>query len=90
MKVTRVNVQLLGARNFPLATGKIPEELCHDFGEVYAAALVNNPTATPEDVVRAIWRYGTRATRKAIKEHISIKTEALPPAQLAEPANVGE
>lgn len=78
MKVTRIDLQILGDRNFPIATARINEEQCRDFPTVLDAALKLNPSTTPEDVARAIWRYGTRALQGNLARRIPIRVETLP------------
>jgi hypothetical protein len=58
MDVRRVNVWLLGNRNFPERLVKLPEHLVRDLPDLIAHAQRLNPVATADGVVRAVWRLG--------------------------------
>ena len=76
MKVTRIDVQVLGDRHYPLASGRIPEEQAREFSEVLADAQELNPAATAEDVIRAIWRMGMNKVANNTAQKIRVKTAA--------------
>ena len=59
MDVRRVNVWLLGERDYPERLVKLPEHLVRDLPDLVATAQGLNPAATPDGVVRAIWRLGS-------------------------------
>lgn len=80
MKVTRIDVHILGERGFPLVLAKLTEAQSADFATLLATAQTKNPASTPEDVIRAIWRYGVRQTNKNFRDGIPLKVEDLPGA----------
>lgn len=80
MKVSRIDLQILGERNFPLATARINAEQAKDFPTLLDAAVKLNPATTPEDVVRAIWRHGCRRVNNILATRHPINTDELPNA----------
>lgn len=62
-KVVRVDVLIMGERNFPVAQTKLPVTVVADLPLLLEAAKRANPSMTYEEIVRAIWRYGTKQLR---------------------------
>ena len=86
--VVRVDVWVLAARNYPLAYAKLPATLVVDFANLVDGARRLNPAITPESVVRAIWRYGSRQLWRNLRHRIPLTAQDLPePKPLGEPDN---
>jgi hypothetical protein len=77
MDVRRVNVWLLGNRNFPERLVKLPEHLVRDLPDLVARAQQLNPAATADGVVRAIWRLGTYRLGQNLLRRISLNPSEL-------------
>jgi len=76
--VHRVDLIVLGPRNYPLATARIPARHVSDFPDLLKGARALNPFTTPEDVIRAIWRLGSRRLWMNIRHRIPIRDGDLP------------
>jgi hypothetical protein len=86
--VVRVDVWVLGPRNYPVGYAKLPATLVADFADLVDGAKRLNPATTPEAVVRAIWRYGSRQLWRNLRHRIPITGQDLPePKPLGEPDN---
>jgi len=86
--VVRVDVWVLGARNYPLGYAKLPATLVADFTDLLHGARRLNPAASAEDLTRAIWRYGARQVWRNLRHRIPITAQDLPePRALGEPDN---
>lgn len=77
-KVVRVDLLILGERNFPVASTKLPATVVVDLPELLEAARRRNPSLTYEEIVRAIWRHGTKCLRDAISRGEPVNVNALP------------
>jgi hypothetical protein len=82
MTVTKVDIWILGDRNYPLAHVKLPSFAVSDFPDLLERAREMNPAARPDDIVRAIWRLGSyRLLQNLIRGlPISVKDLPVPPA----------
>ena len=69
---------VLGERNFPLATAKVPARHASDFPDLLEAARALNPITGPEDVIRAVWRLGCRRLWANLRHHIPVRDGDLP------------
>jgi hypothetical protein len=76
--VVRVDVWVLGARNYPLGYAKLPAMLVADFPDLLHGAQRLNPAASAEDLTRAIWRYGARQVWRNLRHHIPLTAQDLP------------
>ena len=76
--VVRVDVWVLGLRDYPLAYAKLPATLVADFAELLHGAQRLNPATTPDAVVRAIWRHGSRQLWRNLRHHIPLTAQDLP------------
>jgi len=74
----RVDVWVLGARNYPLGYARLPAMLVADFADLLHGAKRLNPATTPEAVVRAIWRYGSRQLWRNLRHRIPLTAQDLP------------
>lgn len=77
-KIVRVDVLVLGERNFPVSAVKLPETAVADLPELLEAAKRMNPSLTYDEVVRSIWRYGTKVLRDALARGVPLKVSDLP------------
>jgi len=76
--VVRVDVWVLGLRDYPLAYAKLPATLVADFAELLHGAQRLNPATTPDAVVRAIWRHGSRQLWRNLRHRIPVTAQDLP------------
>lgn len=74
----KITLDVLGDRGFPLVQAKIPESFLTDFNELLQFAQERNPQATAEDVVRCIWRYGTRSFWQSLRTNKAAAFKYLP------------
>lgn len=77
-KVARVDIMILGERNYPEAQVKLPDVVVADLPVLVEAAQAVNPSASYADVVRAIWRYGSREVRSALARGGKLSPQGLP------------
>lgn len=76
--VARVDIMILGERNYPEAQVKLPDSVVADLPVLVAAAQLANPSASYAEVVRAIWRYGSREVRSALARGGKLNPNVLP------------
>jgi hypothetical protein len=77
-RIFRVHVMLVDERNYPLATAKIPEFVVADLAELITGAQELNPSVTPESVIRAVWRHGSRRVWSNLRRRVPISSKDLP------------
>ena len=77
-QVVRVDVWVLGPRNYPLGYAKLPATLVADFPDLLHGAQRLNPATTAEDLMRAIWRYGARQIWRNTRHGIPLTARDLP------------
>jgi len=65
-KVLRVVVSVRGERDFPMHEIKLPDILIGDLPVLVEAMQKIRPEATPDDAVRAIWRFGSKSLRDTL------------------------
>jgi len=76
--VRRVNVWVLGNRDYPERLVKLPPDRVRDLPELIAGAQQLNPAVTADDVVRAIWRLGSRRLHQNLLRRIPVRLSDLP------------
>lgn len=77
-KVTRVDLMVLGERNFPVYSLKLPQTAVADLPELLAAARRMNPSFTYDEIIRAIWRFGTQRLANTLAKGVLPRVEDLP------------
>jgi hypothetical protein len=78
LTVRRVNVWLLGDRDYPERVVKLPHDRVRDLPDLIASAQRFNPAVTPDDVARAIWRLGSRRLHQNLLRRIPVRLSDLP------------
>ena len=78
VKVTRVDLLVLGPRNSPVVQTRLPEAAVADLPGLVEAAQRLNPSVSYEEVIRSIWRHGTKVTRDALARGAGVRVEDLP------------
>jgi hypothetical protein len=72
-KTRRVDLWILGARNFPQAHVKLPETLVDDLPDLLARSRELNPAVDTAAVVRTIWRLGCYRLRQNLLRRIPVR-----------------
>ena len=78
MDVTKVDIWILGDRNYPIAHVKLPGFAVSDFRELVQRAQALNPAVRPDDVVRAIFRLGSYRVLQNLIRGIPVRVGDLP------------
>lgn len=81
--VKRIDVLILGDRNYPMAQVKIPEHLCFDLKQLVEAGQILNASIGEEEITRAIWRLGSRQLRRNLARGILPSASDLAPEKAA-------
>lgn len=68
-KPVKITMDVLGARGYPLASVKLSEATIADFNDLIKLAQVHDPAARLDDIVRGIWRHGTKSFRRSLHLH---------------------
>ncbi len=77
-----VVVQVIGDRNYPIARIQLPTHVVEDLSNLLETALKLNPTMGYEQVIRGIWRHGSRMVRNNLARGIVPNDAVLPPAAI--------
>lgn len=86
MRTVRVDVVVLGERNFPIGFSKVGEEAVSDYAALLLAAQKKNPAANHDDVIKSIWRLGSVALADRLRKGWLIDTDELPGPAVADVA----
>jgi hypothetical protein len=73
--VKRVQVIVLGERDFPLAQFYLEEIHVKDFAALVDAIHTEHPALTDKEVIRLLWRYGTRSIRGALSKRVPLRID---------------
>jgi hypothetical protein len=77
MDVRRAKMWLLGPRDYPEQVVTVPEHLVRDLPDLIAQAQRLNPAATPDAVVKTIWRLGSYRLGQNLIRRIPIRLAEL-------------
>ena len=84
-RTVKVDMWILGPRNYPQAHVKLPEAVVSDLPDLIASARGLNPAVQTEAVVRAIWRLGSYRLGQNLLRRIPVRVADLPTPARAEP-----
>jgi hypothetical protein len=89
-EVVRVEISVVGSRNFPIVTAKLPINLVSDLPTLVHYAQMIQPEVSSEEVIRAIWRAGCEVVGLRFKSGAHLRTPApkvvpLPPERYRVP-----
>jgi hypothetical protein len=73
--VKRVQVTVLGERDFPLAQFHLEEAYVKDFAALVDAIHEEHPALTDKEIIRLLWRYGTRSLRSALSKRAPLRID---------------
>jgi hypothetical protein len=73
--VKRVQVTILGERDFPFAQFYLEEVYVKDFAALVDAIHAEHPALTDREAVRLLWRYGTRSVRGALTKRVPLRID---------------
>lgn len=68
-QIQRVEVQVYGARNYPLGSARVPLAMLENFEPAYEAFRAAYPTYTMEQFIRYIFEKGLRAATIVVRSH---------------------
>lgn len=69
--VIHVVIDIIGDRNYPIRRVKLPTHIVSDLANLMDNSLRLNPALTFDEVVRSIWRHGSRLTRNNLSRGIA-------------------
>lgn len=83
--VDHIELLLLTDRKYPIKKIKLLKHLVEDINYLVPAAQKLNPSLTEDDVIRAIYRLGSRSLRANIARGIAPNPTSLPEVQPGKP-----
>ncbi len=72
LRIRRVDIWLVGDRNYPVAKVSLPESLVADLTTLLAGVRELHPSADLRATVRGIWRLGCLAVRRNHRKRIPL------------------
>lgn len=78
-QISKVVVTLTDDKGYPLHVVKLSTMLVSDVNSFVAGVKLLDPSMGTEQIVRAIWRYGSRDVRNNLSRGIKPTDKQLPP-----------